>query len=57
MTALVALVKSETDMPRIVTQAFLPLARATDQDIAAQIYQAASKADALEHAIFGGDLG
>lgn len=53
----VALVKSETDMPRIVTQAFLPLARATDQDIAAQIYQAASKADALEHAIFGGDLG
>lgn len=53
----VALVKSDTDMPRIVTQAFMPLARATDQDIAAHIYQAAARADALEHAIFGGDLG
>ena len=53
----VALVKSDTDMPRIVSQAFVPLARATDQDLAAQIYQTAAKADALEHAIFGGDSG
>ena len=53
----IALVKSDTDMPRIVAQAFTPLARATDQDLAAQIYQTASKADSLEHAIFGGDLG
>ena len=53
----VALVKSETDMPRIVAQAFVPLARATDQDLAAQIFQTASKADALEKSIFGGDLG
>ena len=53
----IALVKSDTDMPRIVAQAFVPFARATDQDLAAQIYQAASKADALEHVIFGGDLG
>jgi hypothetical protein len=53
----IAMVKSDTDMPRIVAQGFTPLARATDQDLAAQIYQVAQKADALEHKIFGGDLG
>jgi len=35
----------------------MPLARATDQDIAAHIDQAAAKADALEYAVFGGALG
>jgi len=55
--ARIALVKSDSDMPRIVAQAFVPLARATDQDLAAQIYQTAAKADALENAIFGGDMG
>jgi hypothetical protein len=53
----IALVKSETDMPRIVSQAFAPLSRSTDQHLAAQIFQVASKADALESKIFGGDYG
>lgn len=53
----IALVKSETDMPRIVAQAFAPLSRSTDQHLAAQVFQVASKADALEHQIFGGDYG
>jgi hypothetical protein len=53
----IALVKSETDMPRIVAQAFTPLTRSTDQHLAAQVFQVASKADALEHQIFGGDYG
>jgi hypothetical protein len=53
----IALVKSETDMPRIVAQAFTPLSRSTDQHLAAQVFQVASKADALEHQIFGGDYG
>lgn len=51
----VALVKSETDMPRIVTQGFAPITRSTDQHLAAQIFQVASKADALENQIFGVD--
>jgi hypothetical protein len=53
----IALVKSETDMPRIVAQAFAPLSRSTDQHLAAHVFQVASKADALEHQIFGGDYG
>ena len=52
-----AMVKSDTDVPRIIAQSFAPLSRSTDQDLAAQIYQVAMKADALEHKIFGGDLG
>jgi hypothetical protein len=51
----IALVKSETEMPRIVAQAFTPLTRSTDQLLAAQVYQVASKADALENQIFGVD--
>ena len=51
----IAMVKSDTDMPRIIAQGFTPLGRATDQDLAAQIYQVAQKAEALEHKIFGGD--
>ncbi len=51
----IALVKGDTDMPRIVTQSFVPLARATDQDLAAHVYQVAARADALEDAIFGID--
>jgi hypothetical protein len=53
----IALVKSETDMPRIVAQAFAPLSRSTDQHLAAHVFQVASKADALEFQIFGGDYG
>ncbi len=53
----IALVRSTTDMPRIVSQAFTPYTRATDQHIAAQIYQVASKADQLEFKLFGGDAG
>lgn len=53
----IALVRSKTDMPRIVSQAFTPYTRATDQHIAAQIYQVAAKADALEFKLFGGDAG
>lgn len=53
----IALVRSDTDMPRIVSQAFTPYTRASDQHIAAQIYQVAAKADALEFKLFGGDAG
>lgn len=53
--ARVALVKGETDMPRIVTQGFLPLHHARDQDLAALIYQVAAWGDVLERRIFGGD--
>jgi len=55
--ARVALVESETDMPTIVSQGFLPLARVRDQDLAALVYQVASWADTLEERIFGGDMG
>ena len=33
---------------RLVGQSFTPFARATDQDIAAHLYQVALKADAIE---------
>jgi hypothetical protein len=51
----IAIVASATDMPKIVAQTFVPLLRATDQDLAAHVYQVAVKADALERSIFGGD--
>jgi hypothetical protein len=54
--ARVSLVKSETDMPRIVVQGFLPIARARDQDLAALVYQVAQISDRLEQRIFGGDM-
>ncbi len=54
--ARVSLVKSGTDMPRIVVQGFLPIARARDQDLAALVYQVAQVADRLEQRIFGGDM-
>jgi len=54
--ARIALVKSETDMPRIVVQGFLPVARVRDQDLAALVFQVASLADRLEQRIFGGDM-
>lgn len=53
----IALVRSETDMPCLVGQSFTPFARATDQDIAAHLYQVALKADAIEAKLFGGDAG
>ncbi len=53
----VALVASDTDMPCIVTQAFVAFARATDNDLAAHIYQVALRADQLEDRLFGGDAG
>jgi len=51
--ARVALVKGETDVPRIVTQGFLPLARVRDQDLAALVHQVAASADDLARRIFG----
>ncbi|MBN1772255.1 MAG: hypothetical protein JXB32_13385 [Deltaproteobacteria bacterium] len=54
--ARVSLVKSGTDMPRIVVQGFLPIARARDQDLAALVYQVAQVSDRLEQRIFGGDM-
>jgi hypothetical protein len=53
--ARVALVRSGTDMPRIVVQGFLPIARVRDQDLAALVYQVGSLADHLENRVFGGD--
>jgi hypothetical protein len=53
----VALVRSALDTPLIVAQSFLPLARATDQELAAHVFAVAARADALENAIFGGDAG
>lgn len=55
--ARVALVKGQTEMPRIVVQGFLPLARIRDQDLAALTYQVCRYADTLERRIFGGDAG
>lgn len=52
-----ALVKSETDMPRIVTQSFVSYARSTDQHLAAHLFQCAVKADAIEKELFGIDAG
>ena len=49
----VALVASETDMPRMITQSFVSYANATDQQLAAHFYQVAARADVLENAIFG----
>jgi hypothetical protein len=49
----VALVRSEQEMPRIVTQAFLPLEGTSDKQLAAQIYQVAARADALSYTVFG----
>ncbi|MCA9659925.1 MAG: hypothetical protein KC486_16390 [Myxococcales bacterium] len=54
--ARVALLSSETDMPNIVAQGFLPLSRVRDRDLAALLYQVAALGDALEHRIFGGDM-
>lgn len=51
----VALVSSDTDMPRIITQSFVAFAGLTDQDLAAHLYQVAAKADALENTLFGMD--
>jgi hypothetical protein len=53
----VALVKSDTDMPCIVTQSFVAITRATDNDLAAHVYQVALRADQLEDKLFGGDAG
>lgn len=52
----IALVKSETDMPKIVTQSFVSYARSTDQHLAAHLFQCAVKADAIEKDLFGGDF-
>jgi hypothetical protein len=54
--ARVALVKSDKEMPNIVTQGFLPLARVRDQDLAALIHDVANCGDVLEKRIFGGDM-
>ncbi|HJL26520.1 MAG TPA: hypothetical protein RMH80_30155 [Polyangiaceae bacterium LLY-WYZ-15_(1-7)] len=55
--ARVQLVESEKEMPRIVTQGFMPLARVRDMDAASLIFQVCQYADVLEHRIFGGDMG
>ena len=51
------LVKSDKEMPNIVTQGFAPLARVGDMDAAAMIFQTCQYADLLEKRIFGGDSG
>ena len=53
----VALVASETDMPRMIAQSFVSYANATDQQLAAHLYQVAARADALENTIFGQNEG
>lgn len=53
--ARIALVKSDTDMPRVVTQSFASWNNTTDQQLAAHVYQVAEKADSLERTIFGVD--
>jgi hypothetical protein len=54
--ARVALVRSDKEMPNIVTQGFLPLARVRDQDLAALVHDVAHWGDVLERRIFGGDM-
>ena len=53
--AKVVLVSGDKEMPRIVTQGFMPLARVRDMDAAALIFQVCRYADVLEKRIFGGD--
>jgi len=53
----IALVKSETEMPKIVTQSFVSYGRSTDQHLAAHLYQCAVKADSIEKELFGTDAG
>jgi len=53
--ARVTLVRGEAEVPRIVTQGFVPLARVRDMDVAALVYQVCTYADTLERRIFGGD--
>jgi hypothetical protein len=40
-----------SEMPRMVTQSFVPFATVTDRQLAAHLYQVAAQADALEYAI------
>ncbi len=49
------LVKGPTEMPRLIVQGFLPLARSCDADLATLVYQVCEYADQLEQRIFGGD--
>jgi len=51
----VVLVQGATEMPRIVTQSFVPFAEVTDRELAAHCYQVALQADDLENAVFGSD--
>jgi hypothetical protein len=53
--ARIGLVQSDTDMPRMVAQGYLPLARARNQDLAALIFHVCSAADVVERRVFGGD--
>jgi hypothetical protein len=53
----IALVSGETEMPRMIAQSFVSFTNATDQQLAAHLYQVAARADALEQAIFGHDEG
>jgi hypothetical protein len=54
--ARIALVQSETDMPRMMAQGFLPLARVRNQDLAALIFHVCRAADVVERRVFGTDL-
>lgn len=54
--ARIALVQSETDMPRMMAQGFLPLARVRNQDLAAVIFHVCRAADVVERRVFGTDL-
>ncbi|MEV6344395.1 hypothetical protein [Actinoplanes sp. NPDC051851] len=53
----IALVTGDTDVPKIVTQSFTPLAGTSSQQLAAHCFQVALHADTLERAIFGTDQG
>jgi hypothetical protein len=50
-----ALVRSDTEVPRLVVQGFLPFVRVRDTDLASLAYQVASGADAMEAYLFGCD--
>ena len=53
----VALVRGDGDLPLIVAQGFVPLERASLEQLASVVVEVASRADELERRLFGADVG
>lgn len=51
-----ALVAGDAEIPRLAVQGFIPLSKLRASDLAALAYEAASRGDRIEQAVFGGDF-